>query len=118
MKRNPLVPYYLIMVLGLVLVFFLGIKGIGDAKEIAKEKEGGGEEQVEEFDPEQYAQQACISCHGENLEGTGAVPSLHGTGLSKDEIADILTNGQGGMPGGLVPAENVDAMAEWVANLE
>ncbi|MFD1705429.1 cytochrome c550 [Siminovitchia sediminis] len=118
MKRNAIVPYYLIMVAGLVLVFFLGIKGIGDAKEIAQEQEGGGEEQTEAFDPEQYAQQACITCHGENLEGAGAVPGLHGTGLSKEEISDILVNGRGGMPGGLVPAENVDAMAEWVANLE
>lgn len=118
MKRNPLVPYYLIMVLGLVLVFFLGIKGIGDAKEIAKEKEGGGAEQVEEFNPEEYANTSCISCHGENLEGQGSIPSLHGTGLSKDEIADILANGQGGMPGGLVPADNIDEMADWIANLK
>ncbi|GIN20016.1 MAG TPA: cytochrome c [Bacillus bacterium] len=118
MKRNPLVPYYLIMVLGLVLVFFLAIKGIGDAKEIAKEKEGGGQEQAEEFNPEEYAQGTCISCHGENLEGSGSIPSLHGTGLSKDEIADILTNGKGNMPAGLVPADNIDQMAEWIANLK
>jgi cytochrome c550 len=98
-------------------VFFLGIKGIGDAKEIAKEKEGGKKEVAAEFNPEDYAKQACISCHGENLEG-GAGPNLHGTGLSKEEVADILANGRGGMPGGLVPAENIDQMAEWVANLK
>lgn len=118
MKRNPIVPYYLIMALGLVLVFFLGIKGLGDAKEIAKEKEGGGEEVAAEFNPEEYANKACISCHGENLEGNGGVPNLHGTGLSKEEVADILTNGRGGMPPGLVPAENVEEMAEWVSNLK
>lgn len=116
MKRNPIVPYILIMVMGLGLVFFLSIKGIGDAKEIAKEAEGGAVEEA--FEPEAYAQKACITCHGENLEGSGSVPSLHGTGLSKDEVADILTNGRGGMPGGLVPADNVDAMSEWVANLK
>lgn len=117
MKRNPIVPYILIMVMGLVLVFFLGIKGIGDAKEIANEAEGGEETQVE-FEPEAFANKTCISCHGENLEGQGSVPSLHGTGLSKEEIADILINGQGGMPGGLVQPDNVDEMAEWIANLE
>ncbi|MBM7716286.1 cytochrome c550 [Siminovitchia sp. FSL H7-0308] len=118
MKRNPLVPYYLIMALGLVLVFFLGIKGLGDAKEIAKEKEGGGKEEVAaEFEPEEYANKACISCHGENLEG-GSAPTLHGTGLSKEEVADILANGRGAMPPGLVPAENIEEMAEWVANLK
>ncbi|MBS4176310.1 cytochrome c550 [Lederbergia citrea] len=118
MKRNPIVPYILIMVMGLGLIFFLGIKGIGDAKELAKEREGGGEEEVVAFEPEAYANKACITCHGENLEGGGG-PSLHGTGLSKDEVADILANGtSGGMPAGLVPADNIDEMAEWVANLK
>ncbi|HEY4551629.1 MAG TPA: c-type cytochrome [Bacillaceae bacterium] len=118
MKRNPIIPYILIMVMGLGLIFFLGIKGIGDSKEIAKEKEGGGTEAVEEFEPEAYAKQACIGCHGGDLKGSGGAPNLHGTGLSKDEVADILKNGRGGMPAGLVPADNIDQMAEWVANLK
>jgi len=46
-------------------------------------------------------------------------PSLKGTGLSKDEVKDILTNGKGtGMPPGLVKAEQLDAMAEWVSKLK
>ncbi|MBO0995221.1 cytochrome c550 [Bacillus sp. SD088] len=117
MKRNPLVPYFLIFAMGFVIIFFLGIKGIGDAKEIANEGEEGGGEEVA-FDPESYATQTCISCHGENLEG-GAGPSLHGTGLSQEEIAEILTNGtDGGMPAGLVEPDNIDEMAEYVANLK
>ncbi|WP_062104659.1 cytochrome c550 [Bacillus niameyensis] len=117
MRRNPLVPYFLIFALGLVLVFFLGIKGIGDAKEIAKGDEGG--EEAVAFEPEEFASKSCITCHGENLEGKNNAPSLHGTGLSQDEIADILTNGtDGGMPGGLVKPENIDQMAEWIANLK
>ncbi|MCR2820418.1 cytochrome c550 [Lederbergia panacisoli] len=116
MKRNPIVPYILIMVMGLVLVFFLGIKGLGDAKEIAKEAEGG-EEVAVEFDAE-AASKTCISCHGENLEGAGGAPALRGAGLTKEHIADVLQNGQGTMPAGLVPAENIDEMAEWVANLK
>ncbi len=117
MKRNPIIPYYLIMALGLVLMFFLGIKGVGDAKELAKQEEGV-EEEVAEFEPEAFANQACIACHGENLEGQGNTPGLVNSGLSKDEIADILINGQGAMPGGLVPADNVDEMAEWIENLK
>ncbi|MCJ7841858.1 cytochrome c [Lederbergia sp. NSJ-179] len=117
MKRNPLVPYFLIFALGLVLMFFLGIKGIGDAKEIANEAEGeGGGEEVT-FEPEAFAKKTCITCHGENLDG-GAGPSLHGTGLSKEEVADILQNGKGAMPPGLVEPDNIDEMAEWVANLK
>ncbi|MBS4194707.1 cytochrome c550 [Lederbergia citri] len=116
MKRNPIVPYILIMVMGLVLVFFLSIKGIGDAKEIAKEAEGG-EEVAAEFNAEETSK-TCISCHGENLEGTAGAPKLRGAGLKKEHIADVLTNGQGTMPAGLVPAEHIDEMAEWVANLK
>ena len=103
MKRNPIVPYMLIGIMGIVLVFFLSVKGIGDSKEIANEAEGGGEEVVA-FEPDAYSLQACITCHGENLEGASA-PTLHGTGLSQEDIADILRNGRGGMPAGLVPAE-------------
>ncbi len=116
MKRNPIVPYILIMVLGLGLVFFLSIKGIGDSKELAADNDGDQAE-TEVFEPEAYAQKSCIGCHGGDLTGASA-PSLHGTGLSAAEIKEILINGKGTMPPGLVKAENVDEMAEWVANLE
>ena len=36
MKRNPIVPYILIMVLGLGIVFFLSIKGIGDSRNLQR----------------------------------------------------------------------------------
>ena len=42
MKNNAVMPYILIMVIGLTLVFFLSIKGLGDADKMAKEKEEGG----------------------------------------------------------------------------
>ena len=44
MKNNAVMPYIVIMVLGLTLVFFLSIKGIGDADKMAKEKEGNENE--------------------------------------------------------------------------
>lgn len=118
MNRNPIIPYILIMVMGLALVFFLAVKGVGDSKEVAEGKDGKKEEAVEKFEPEAFAEKTCVSCHGENLKG-GAGPSLHGTGLSKDKVADILQNGlPGGMPGGLVPAENLDEMAEYISKLK
>lgn len=119
MNRNPIVPYILIMVLGLGLIFFLGIKGIGDSKELAAEREGVTEEETVAFEPEAHANKSCIGCHGQNLEGQGTAPTLHGTGLSEDEIADILVNGtDGGMPPNLVPAEHVEEMAAWLAELK
>ncbi|PAQ13306.1 cytochrome C [Bacillaceae bacterium SAOS 7] len=122
MNRNPVIPFLLIMVFGLGLVFFLSLEGLSGSKEMAKEKEGG--EKTEEtaggeFDAESHYKQSCVGCHGGNYEG-GAGPALTGVGekLSKDELKDVLVNGRGAMPPGLVPAENADAMADWLSKVK
>ncbi|WP_100331593.1 cytochrome c550 [Bacillus xiapuensis] len=122
MNRNPVIPFLLIMVFGIGLIFFLSLDGLDNSKEMAKDKEDKGKtEQAEggEFDPEGFYKQTCMGCHGGNYEG-GSGPALKGVGekLSKDEIKDVLINGRGAMPGGLVPAENADAMADWVSKLK
>ncbi|ETT82318.1 cytochrome c550 [Viridibacillus sp. FSL R5-0477] len=123
MKKNPIIPYILIMAFGIGLIFFMSLDGADKKEEIAKgdetktEESAKGEEAAGEFDPEAFAASKCISCHGENLEGSMG-PNLHGTGLSADEAKDILQNGKGGMPGGLVPADNLDAMAKYIADLK
>lgn len=123
MTKNPIIPYILIMLFGIGLIFFLSVEGVKNSEEIAATEEhgdeGGTEEgETAEFDPEAVAQQKCISCHGSSYEGQGAFPSLVGTELSEEEIADILANGKGAMPPGLVEASNIDAMAAWVKSLE
>lgn len=122
MKKNPIIPFLLIMGFGIGLIFFLSIQGVNNKEEIAateENAEGGGENaSAGEFDPEALAQGKCIGCHGNSYEGQGAFPSLVGTPLSEDEIKDILANGKGAMPGGLVPTEDIDAMAAWVKSLE
>ncbi|MFJ7826815.1 cytochrome c550 [Psychrobacillus sp. NPDC096623] len=122
MQRNPIIPFILIMAFGIGLIFFLSLDGVGNKEEIAateEHAEGGGEEaSAGEFDPEAFAQGKCIGCHGNSYEGTGAAPALVGTALSEDEIKDVLAKGRGAMPAGLVPAENIDAMAAWVKSLE
>ncbi|WP_163150631.1 menaquinol-cytochrome c reductase cytochrome b/c subunit [Anoxybacillus sp. MB8] len=62
----------------------------------------------------------CLTCHGENLQGGPAAPSLVGTGLSPEEIANIAKNGQGGMPGGIFKGtdEELQKLAEFVAGLK
>ncbi|MGM0897099.1 MAG: cytochrome c550 [Bacillota bacterium] len=132
MQKNAIVPYILIMAFGIGLIFFLSLEGVNNEAEIAEEQETeengeaaegeGGEEGGEEaasgdFDPEAHAQASCVSCHGSSYEG-GVGPSLIGTSLSQEEIEEILINGQGTMPAGTVPEENVSAMAEWVLSLE
>lgn len=127
MQKNAIVPYILIMAFGIGLIFFLSVQGVGNEAEIAEEnatEEGGGEEAAEggeeaagDFDPEATAQANCISCHGSSYEG-GVGPSLVATELPQEDIEDILVNGKGGMPGGLVDEANAAAMAEWVLSLE
>lgn len=132
MQKNAIVPYILIMAFGIGLIFFLSLEGVGNQEKIAEEhateEEGGagGEEGAEgegggeaaaEFDPEAVAQQSCVSCHGSSYEG-GVGPSLIDTELDQAGIEEILVNGKGAMPAGLVEAENAPAMAEWILTLE
>ncbi|USY49926.1 cytochrome c [Bacillus altitudinis] len=119
MKRNPLIPFLLIAILGIGLTFFLSMKGLKDEDKIAS----GGKEQKQEESanatPEELYKQNCISCHGENYEG-GAGPALKGVG-DKLEVADIkkkIQEGGNGMPGGLIPNEKLDEMSEWVSKIK
>ena len=124
--KNPIVPFLLIFSLGIGLIFFMSLYGIEQKEEIAKNAEGtdGGtteETDVADFDPD-VALGQCISCHGGDLTGGmgGAAPGLVGTELSKGELVDIIQNGVPGtvMPGGLVPAEQVDQLADYILSLE
>ncbi|MBA4535855.1 cytochrome c [Bacillus aquiflavi] len=121
MNRNPVIPYVWIMVLGIGLMIGLGFKGLGDAEQLAKELEGGEEaektEEVADAGPEDIYSAKCLSCHGDQKQG-GVGPALTNISLSEEEVADVLTNGRGTMPGGLVPPEQVDAMAKWLLGQE
>ena len=66
---------------------------------------------------EQVAQQRCATCHGGNLQGMGKIPALNNIGsrLSEEEILNVIENGQGTMPGGLVTGEEAEALAAWLA---
>ncbi|MEK4486497.1 cytochrome c550 [Psychrobacillus sp. FSL H8-0484] len=120
MQKNPIIPFILIMAFGIGLIFFLSVDGVNNKEEMATEHaaEGGGEEAAAgNFDPEALAQGKCIGCHGNSYEG-GVGPKLVGTALSEEEIKEVLAKGRGAMPAGLVPEENLDAMATWVKSLE
>lgn len=125
MKNNPVVPYILIFALGLGLIFFMSLYGIEQKEEIAGADEEGKTEEnndgaaSEDFDPETFVQGQCIGCHGGDLSG-GIGPSLVGLSDSKEEIHDIIKNGQGGMPpfGGKISDEQIDQLAEYILSLK
>lgn len=59
----------------------------------------------------------CAGCHGQSLEGAVG-PNLQkiGSQLTKDQILEILKNGKGGMPPGLVKDADADILAAWLAD--
>ena len=61
----------------------------------------------------------CLACHGSDYQGQASIPALAGVGdkYSKEELADIVTNGRGQMPafGERLSAEEIDQIAEWLA---
>jgi cytochrome c550 len=121
MNRNPLIPFVLIMVFGIGLMFAFSFIGLDNAKEMAEGENGEGKttENVADAKPEEIYQQSCISCHGQNYEG-GVGPALTGVGdrLSADDIKEVLKNGRGSMPPGLVPEEKIDEMVQWVSEIK
>lgn len=121
MKRNPVIPFVLIMVFGIALMFLLSFKGLGDAKQLAKDNgKGAGTEKTETVasKPEDIYKQSCVTCHGEQYQGVVG-PSLKGVGKrrTKEEIITIVTKGKNNMPAGLVKQEQAAAMADWVSKI-
>ena len=65
---------------------------------------------------ELYSNKSCVGCHGQDLEGaSGPELAKVGAKLSKDEIKDVLLNGKGSMPSGLVSDEEAETLATWLA---
>lgn len=121
MNRNPIIPFVLIMVFGIGLIFFLSFMGLENREERAKGDEGEADNALLELPPEElYKEAGCINCHGTNYSD-GTAPSLLGIKdkYNAGDIKEILTNGiPPGMPSGLVPDEKLDEMAEWLLTLE
>ncbi len=68
-------------------------------------------------DGETLAMKSCITCHGGELQGQGNAPKISDVGsrLTEKEILDIINNGKGSMPPGLVKGADAEAVAKWLA---
>lgn len=123
MKKNPVIPFALIALIGIILVIVISFVGLNQQKAI-EDEEKGGEKQDQKAeggttdDPAAIFQNNCISCHGADLTG-GVGPDLTevGSRYSKDEIKEIIINGKGEMmPAGLIPdKKKVEALAKWLS---
>ncbi|HJF32909.1 MAG TPA: cytochrome c [Sporosarcina psychrophila] len=103
----------LAVMLGAVLV--LGACG-GDKAKDKDTTTGTTGNDTASVDPEKVVQTSCVSCHGGNLEG-GVGPALEKVGdhMSETEIHDVIINGRGSMPPGLIKGAEADAVAKWLS---
>lgn len=118
MKGNAIIPYILIMVLGIGLMVGLGIKGVYDVKKKGNDTGDAVESAAGVANgPEEIYAEKCISCHGDQYQGVVG-PKLTDLSISEAEVKEILVNGAGSMPGNLVPEDQLDEMTEWLLTLK
>jgi cytochrome c550 len=117
MKRNPVIPYALIAIVGILAVIVISFVGINQREQIAN-PDAGEVEDGAVAEPEAIYETSCVACHGADLSG-GMGPDLTAVGgkLSVDEIKDIVTNGKGSMPpqSSTLSAEEIAAISEWLS---
>jgi cytochrome c551 len=106
--------------LAIMFAAILVLGACGGNKAVDKDTNDGATTGTETaaVDAEKVVNTSCITCHGGNLEGKGGAPALNKVGdhMSETEIRDVIVNGRGGMPGGLIKdEEELDAVAKWLA---
>ena len=94
----------------------LVLAACGGEKESESSNNSGTSDTVNVSDAEKIYNQKCSNCHGGDLSG-GVGPNLATIGgrLSQDEIEQVIANGQGAMPKGLIDDAEATAVAEWLA---
>lgn len=115
--KNPLIPYGLIAVLGILGVIIFSFLGVEQREAIQNPDTQNEEVQLTLEDAEKIYQNKCSSCHGADLAGSGdMMPALANIGskLTKDEIKNIIIQGQGNMPPGLATPEEAEILGEWL----
>jgi len=125
MSKNPVVPYAITAILGVLLVIFISYIGVNQREAIedpegAVSEEAANEDEAMTMDADEIYKNSCASCHGGDLTGESA-PDLTevGSRISEDEIEEIIINGtDGGMPAGLVEDEQAEALAEWLSEMD
>ncbi len=119
MIRNPVIPYAIIAIVGIVMVVVFSYIGDNQRQAMNEEENGTTEETEEVGEPDEVYANSCVSCHGDDLSGASG-PDLTQVGdrLSEDEIEDIIINGKGSMPDGLTSLEEAEVLAEWLADMK
>ena len=95
----------------------LVLAACGGEKESDSANNSGTSDAVNVSDAEKIYNQKCSNCHGGDLSG-GVGPNLTAIGgkLTQEEIEQVIVNGQGAMPKGLIKGAEATAVAEWLAS--
>jgi len=116
--KNPVIPYGLIAVLGIIAVIIFSFLGVQNRADITSENNNDNNEPTEISleDAEEIYQNKCASCHGDDLAGDDNTPGLTevGSKLSEEEIETIINEGQGNMPAGMATPEEAKILGEWL----
>lgn len=110
MKKLVQLLFVLVLSVGL-----LAACGGGDSKEPANTNNTGSSASGNS-DAEKLYSANCASCHGADLSG-GAGPKLSNIGatLTKDQILDVIKNGQGFMGANIIQGADAEAVATWLS---
>ncbi|WP_018660745.1 cytochrome c551 [Heyndrickxia acidiproducens] len=67
-------------------------------------------------DAKKLVDQKCSACHGRNLEGNVG-PSLEkiGSKMNEKQILDVIENGKGDMPKGILKGDDAKKVAKWLS---
>jgi menaquinol-cytochrome c reductase cytochrome b/c subunit len=101
--KRPLATGF--MLLALASMVFLTWESVATHDWAAAKKQGAIVKTVEvDKEAEGYKlmqKNTCLTCHGDNLQGGAAAPTLQNLSLTQEEIAKIARNGKGAMPKGV-----------------
>ncbi|MED4204202.1 menaquinol-cytochrome c reductase cytochrome b/c subunit [Neobacillus mesonae] len=120
-SKRPLATAF--MLLALAATTFLTWQSVATHDWAAAERQGKIVQKVEvdkSSDGYQIASKnTCITCHGDDLQGGAAAPSLANTGLSADEVAKIAKEGYKNMPPGVFKGtdEELKKLSEFISGL-
>ncbi|AJO23963.1 cytochrome [Heyndrickxia coagulans] len=76
----------------------------------------GGKNTASGGDAEKLVDQKCSACHGDQLQGNVGPNLQHiGSKLSEKQILNVIENGKGDMPKGLLKGDDAQKVAKWLS---
>ncbi|SEN95584.1 cytochrome c551/cytochrome c550 [Mesobacillus persicus] len=76
---------------------------------------GSNNSEVASSDPEVLYEQACLACHGSNLQGAaGPAVTNMASKFTAEEVKTLIMDGVGMMPGDTLTEEQADIVTEWL----